>query len=76
MLLFKCSLLTFFLGFIFGETILKNCDHSNESFQKESVTAAEGLKMASLIVQNLQITRNLKQFALFWGEELKRDSMI
>lgn len=40
--------------------------------QKESVTAAEGEKMATLTVQTLQTMRNDEQFALFWEKVKKR----
>lgn len=58
----------FLFGSIVGETILRNCDNLSKALQKESVTAAEGKKMATLTVQTLQTTsmRNDEQFALFW----------
>lgn len=62
----------FLFGSIVGETILRNCDNLSKALQKESVTAAEGKKMATLTVQTLQTMRNDEQFALFWEKVKKR----
>lgn len=62
----------FLFGSIVGETILRNCDNLSKALQKESVTAAEGEKMATLTVQTLQTMRNDEQFALFWEKVKKR----
>ena len=49
-----------------GELILRHSDNLSRTFQKSTISAAEGQCVADMTVRTLQSIRNDSNFDLFW----------
>ena len=66
----------FFFGLL-GELILRHSDNLSRTLQASYISAAEGQKMAAMIVKTLQSMRNGENFKMLWSKTVaeahKRD---
>ena len=56
----------YFFGISVGELVLKHGDNLSKALQNESISAAEGQRLASLTVTTLTKIRDAEQYDLFW----------
>ena len=64
----------YFFGISVGELVLKHGDNLSKALQNESISAAEGQRLASLTVTTLTKIRDAEQFDLFWQLIAKKAS--
>ena len=62
----------YFFGISIGELVLKHGDNLSKALQNESISAAEGQKVASMTVTTLTKIRDAEQYDLFWQLVIKR----
>jgi len=61
----------FFFGVFLCEIVLRHTDNLSKTLQSKVCSAAEGQKLADLVVKTLQAIRNEDSFDLFWLKVLK-----
>ena len=61
----------FMFGTYLGELILKHTDNLSKTLQHKTCSAAEGQKIAGLVVKTLEAIRSEDSFNLFWSKVLK-----
>ena len=67
---------SYFFGISVGELVLKHGDNLSKALQNESISAAEGQRLASLTVTTLTKIRDAEQFDLFWQLITKRHLLL
>ena len=66
----------YFFGTSVGELVLKHGDNLSKALQNESISAAEGQRLASLAVTTLTKIRDAEQYDLFWQLITKKASAL
>ena len=66
----------YFFGISIGELVLKHGDNLSKALQNESISAAEGQKLASMTVSTLTKIRDAEQYDLFWQLVIKKASVL
>ena len=56
----------FLFGSVLGEMVLRHTDNLSRTLQDKALSAAEGQKVADMVVRTLQTLRNVESFDLFW----------
>ena len=66
----------YFFGISIGELVLKHGDNLSTALQNESISAAEGQRLASMTVTTLTKIRDTEQYDLFWQLITKKASAL
>ncbi len=56
----------FLFGAILGEMLLRHFDNLSKTFQKKTISAAEGQQVGRMVVDTLQSLRAEESYDLFW----------
>ena len=62
----------YFFGISIGELVLKHGDNLSKALQNESISAAEGQRLASMTMTTLTKIRDAEQYDLFWQLVIKK----
>ena len=66
----------YYFGISVAELVLKHGDDLSKALQNETISAAEGQRLAAMTVTTLTKTRDAEQYDLFWQLILKKSSAL